>query len=174
MPDDDRRAQHGDRHAAEAEQLLDLAPGSQVGGQVVVEVAEAAQVDDLPHPGVGRRLAELGRRLGVALLEVVGIQRVHQVVGGVHALQRGAQAVGVADVAVDRLAAAVVGVGVTGHRPHLMALLEQGGDQPGADKAGRAGDEHGGSHAVPTVPRGRSDACGRACATSQPDSSRRG
>ena len=71
MPHDDRRSQHGDRHAAKAQQLLDLSPGSQVGGEVVVEVAQAAQVDDLPHPGVGRRLAEVGRRFGVALLEVV-------------------------------------------------------------------------------------------------------
>ena len=39
-----------------------------------------------------------------------------------------------------------------------MALLEQGWDQPGADEAGRAGDEYRSSHAVPTVPRGRSDA----------------
>ena len=71
MADDDGRPQDGDRHPAEAEQLLDVAPGAQVGGQVVVEITQAAEIDDLPDAGVGRGVAERRRCLGVALLEVV-------------------------------------------------------------------------------------------------------
>ena len=65
MPDDDGRAQHGDRHPAESQQLFDVPPGAQVRGQVVVEIAQPAQIDDLLHAGVGRGMAELGGRLGV-------------------------------------------------------------------------------------------------------------
>ena len=83
MADHDGGAQHGHRHPAEAEQLLDVPPGAQVRRQVVVEVAEAAEVDDLPDAGVGGGVPEGGRGLGVPLLEVVRVQGVHQVVGGV-------------------------------------------------------------------------------------------
>src|SRR6478752_5231327 len=82
----------------------------------------------------------------------------HQVVGRMHALQRGSQAVDVPDVAIGRFAAAVITVGLTRHRSYMMTVLEQCWDKPRTDKAGRAGDEYRCSHAVPTVPRGRSDA----------------
>ena len=83
-PIDDRRPQHGHRHPAAAEQLLDLAPGPQVRRQLVVVVAEAAEVDDpLARPASAAACAERPGRLGVLLLEVVGVQGVHQVVGGV-------------------------------------------------------------------------------------------
>ncbi len=144
-----------------AEQLLDVAAGAQVRREIVVQIPEATEVDDLLDAGVGCRVAELGRGLGVALFEVVGIQRMHQVVGGVHALQGRTQAVRFGDIAVRRLAAAVVGIRVTGHRLDPMALFEQGGNQLRSDEAGGAGDEHRSCHDVSTALRGRSDAVRR-------------
>ena len=63
--DDDAGAQHGHRHAGRAEQALDLAPAAQVRGERLVVAAEAAEVDDLLHPGRGGGRTEGARGLGV-------------------------------------------------------------------------------------------------------------
>ncbi len=87
MADHHRGPQHRHRHPAEGEQLLDVPPRSQMRGQVVVDVAQAAEIDDLPEARRGGNVPERGRRLGVALLEIVGVERVDQVVGGIDAVQ---------------------------------------------------------------------------------------
>ncbi len=87
MAHDDRRPQHGHRHARLAEQALDLAPAAQVRRQVLAVGAEPAQVDDLAAAGLRGGLPEGARGRGVALLEVVGVQRVHQVDGDVDPVQ---------------------------------------------------------------------------------------
>ncbi len=98
MADDDPGPQHRHRHPALAQQPLDLAAAAQVRREVVGVVPEAAEVDDAAHPGVGGRPAEAAGGLGVLVLEVGGVQAVHEVVGGVAALQRGPQRGLVGDV----------------------------------------------------------------------------
>ena len=93
-------------------------------------VAEAAEIHDLFDTRVGGRISETPGRLDVAPFPIARTaDRVHQVVRGVHALQCRAQAVLVGDVAVGRLALALIGVGMAGHRPDLMTLFDQGGNQ---------------------------------------------
>ena len=83
MPDHDGGAQHGDRDPAVGQEMLDLPPRSQVRRQVPVVDAQAAQVDDALETGVGGGVPERAGRIGVAVLEVGGLQRVHEVVGRV-------------------------------------------------------------------------------------------
>ena len=64
-----------------------------------------------------------------------------EVVGGVDPLERGPQAVGIADVTADRLADAGVGLGVAGHRPDGVTRLGEGLAQVGADEPGGSGDQ---------------------------------
>ncbi len=141
MADDDRGAQHRDRDAVLGEQALDLAPRAQVGGEVVVVRAEAAHVDDLAHAGVLGRGAEVARRVGVLALEVGVVEGVHEVDRDVDAVERLAQGVRVAHVGTDRLARAVVRLRAARHRTDVVAVLDQGGDEPFADEAGGTGDE---------------------------------
>ena len=88
MADHDRRPQHGDRHRTLGQQVLDLAPGPQVGGQVLILPAETAEVDDPLQTGLLGGGAERPRGLGILAFEVVIVQRVHQVVGRVDAAER--------------------------------------------------------------------------------------
>ena len=64
-----------------------------------------------------------------------------EVVGGVDPLERGPQAVGIADVTADRLADAGVGLGVAGHRPDGVTRLGEGVARVGAGGPGGAGDQ---------------------------------
>ena len=139
------------------EQVLDLAARAQVRGQLLVVAAEPAEVDDLFDAGLGRRGGEVARRLRVLVREVRRVQRVHQVVRGVHALERAAQGLRVRDVARHRGAGPGVVLGVAGHGPDLVALLDQRPAQVRADEAGRAGDEHGPGHgpSISPAPPGR-------------------
>jgi hypothetical protein len=148
--DHDRRPQHGDRDPRLAEEVLDLAARAQVGRQLLVVGSEATHVDDLPDPGVGGRAAEGPRRGGVATLEVVVVQRVHEVERDVDPLDRIGQGLGLVHVRPDRGARAVVPLGPAGHRPHVVPLLDEGLGEPAADEAGRAGhqDRAVGCHAV--------------------------
>ena len=157
MADDDRGPQRGDGDAAAGEQVLDLAARAQVRGQLLVVAAEPAEVDDLLHAGLGRRGGEVARRLRVLVLEVRRVQRVHEVVRGVHALERAAQGLRVRDVAPHRGAGPGVVLGVARHGPDLVALLDQRPAQVRADEAGRAGDEHGPGHgpSISPAPPGR-------------------
>ena len=88
MPDDDPGPDDGDRHAASAEQVLDLTAATQVRGQVVRVVTQAAQVDDAAQARAGGRLAERDGPGGVLALEVRVLQGVHQVVRGLTAGHR--------------------------------------------------------------------------------------
>ena len=90
---------------AAAEQALHLAAAAQVRGELVGLAAEPAEVDDLPHARLGGGPPERAGRLGVEPLEVLGVQRVHQVVGGRAAGEGAAAGVsGVVHVAAHRRA----------------------------------------------------------------------
>ena len=103
MADDDGRPQHGHRHAVLAQQRLDLAARAEVGGEVLVLPAEAAEVDDPLDAGLRGGGAEVPGGLRVLLDEVVAVEGVHQVVGDVDAGQcTPVQARRVGDVAADR------------------------------------------------------------------------
>ena len=67
-----------------------------------------------------------------------------EVVGGLDPLERGPQAVGVADVTADRLTHAGVGLGVAGHRADGVTGLDEGLAQVGADEPGGSGDQDAG------------------------------
>ena len=117
--------------------------------QLAVIGAEPAEVDDLADAGGRGGQPERTSGLGVLALEVVVVERVHEVDRDVDAVERVGQRPGVVDVAVHRLARAVVVLGVAGHRPDRVAGLEQRRHQPPADEAGGAGDEDGGhSHTL--------------------------
>ena len=148
MPDDDRGAQHGDGDAVAAQQVLDLAARAQVRGQVLVLAAQAAEVDDAPDAGLRGRGAEVLRRLRVGRLEVLAVEGVDEVVGRVRAVEGRAEAVGLGDVAVDGVAGALVRVGVPGHRPDVVAGLDQRLAQVGPHEAGGPGDRDGQRHVV--------------------------
>ncbi len=108
---------------------------------------EAAQVDDAADPGGTGLLGEGPGRAPVLLLEVTaGTEGVHQVVGHLHALERGSQALRVGDVAPDDLGPARPGVvaevgGGTGQTAHAVARVEQLGDEPAADVSAGPGHE---------------------------------
>ncbi len=85
-----------------AEGRLDLAAAAQVGGQLLAVVAETAEVDDPLQAGRSAAAPERRRSGGVLVLEVVVVQGVHEVVGGVAAGHRRVERVGVLDVGADR------------------------------------------------------------------------
>lgn len=68
-PEDEPRAQDGDRHALRAERFLDLAATLQVRGQRAVR-DQPAQVDDLAHP------AALGRAREVVGAEEIEVRKI--------------------------------------------------------------------------------------------------
>jgi hypothetical protein len=104
-------------------------------------IAQAAEIDDPLHPCVLRRTCEGRGRIGVLALEVGGIERVHEVVGGVAVGERTGQARRVVDVAHHRCTCSVVGVRVAGHRLDVMAGLDERGTEARAHESGGAGYE---------------------------------
>ena len=143
VADDDAGAQRG-RRGSVAEDRFHLAPAVQVLGQVIPIVTETAEVDHLAQPGTGRGGGEGGRTLLVPDREVVDVQGVHEVVGGLLALQRLAQALPIADVGVHRSPGAAVVVGPAGQRRHVVAVIAQRLGDGGTDEPGgpRYGDPH--------------------------------
>ena len=87
-PHDDPRPQHRDRNAGRTEQALDLPPRAQVSGQLGALGSQPAEVDDLVHAGRRGRLPERPRCPCITVLEVIGIERVDQVVGDTDTPQR--------------------------------------------------------------------------------------
>ena len=106
MADDDPGAQRGDRDAGRAEQALDLAPALQVRGQVVVVVAEPAEVDDLVAASASAAAcAKLPRRRRRrARRSRASVERVHQVVRRIAACCCSRERGLVVDVGLHRLA----------------------------------------------------------------------
>ncbi len=94
-----------------------------------------------PTPAVRAAEAERERRLGVAALEVVGVERVHQVVGDVGAPQRVVERVDVSDVGAHGPPRPPIPVRVPGHRPHDVSFGDQRPSESAADEAGGAGHE---------------------------------
>jgi hypothetical protein len=160
VPDDDPGPDHGDRHPARAEQVLDLTAAPQMGGEVVRVVAQAAQVDDAVKASPGSRLAEGGGPGGVHALEVRVLEGVHQVVRGLAAGHGRLQGGGVLYVTAHRPARPVVAGRLPGHGDHIVAGLLQGHAQPSADEAGRACYQN--FQWLPRALRGRLCPCGQA------------
>ena len=102
---------------------------------------QPTEVHDASHTSGARRRSERERRLGVSALEVVRVERVHQVVGDVGAAQRMIERVGVADVGAHGPPRPVIPIGVPGHRPHVVALGHQRPRESAADEARGAGHE---------------------------------
>jgi hypothetical protein len=146
--------------------LLDLQPGPQVVGEVVVG-DQPGQVDD-PADAVllGRRGHLLGR-LPVLADEVALTHGVHEVDHGVHALERLDDGGLVLDV--ERHRRHVVGPGERRHPLRragggvdLTPLVEQDGDEARADVAGRA--RHEDAHEVVSLSVAGSARRTRTCA----------
>jgi hypothetical protein len=148
--EDHRRPEHGERHAAAGQLLLDLAARGEVLAQARPGFAEPAQVDDAREAGVrgdcGERAGERAVVLGVG---AAGRHHaVHQVEGRAAALHRRGQVGGIRHVATDDLHVRVVVPGAIGQLARgadgaadVVAGVEQSRDQAGADVAGSAGDE---------------------------------
>ena len=142
-------SQLGDRHRTVGKNPADLVAAGEVGGQVRAAFGRLAtqptQVHDATDPGRGRRVADVGRRLTVARLPLVGrADRVHQVVEGVDPRDRIGHVTG--HVALDHLDGVTPGCGVelrrrAGQAPDAVAGLEQLAHQPPADVARRPGHE---------------------------------
>ena len=145
-PDDHRRAEFGGRRRARRQDLADLVPALEVGGQLGPG-AHPAQVHDAFDAGGVRGVAEVRRGAGVGVGEVVAAtHRVHEVVRRGAAVERGGQRVGVEDVARAHLD--VVGpvvplrsAGRSRHDPHRMPAREQLGHESAADVTRRSRDE---------------------------------
>ena len=106
-------------------------------GEVVPIVTESAEVDHLAQPGTGRGGGEGGRALPIPDGEVLDGQGVHEVVGGLLAVQGLAQALRIADVGAHRSPGAGVVVGMAGQRRHVVAIVRQRLGEGGTDEPGR-------------------------------------
>jgi hypothetical protein len=69
--DHDGRPELDHRHAGLAQDGPGLMAAAQVGREIVVGLAEAAQIHNAPHARRPRRLAEVARRVPVGVLEAV-------------------------------------------------------------------------------------------------------
>ena len=141
---DDDAGPQGGRRGPVPEDRLHLAPAAQVLGEVIPIVTETAEVDHLAQPGTGRGGGEGGRTLPIPDGEVPDGQGVHEVVGGLLAVQRPAQALRIADVGVHRSPSAGVVVGMACQRRHVVTLVRQRLSEDGTDEPRRPryGDPH--------------------------------
>ncbi len=159
VPDDDAGPQHGHRDPALAQQPLHLAAAAEVVGQVVGVLPETAQVDDPAHPGVGGRPAERAGGVRVLVHEVGVPEAVHQVVGGVAALQGRAQRGLVLHVPGHRVTGSGVGLRTAGHRLDPVPFLHQGRRQPTTHEPGRPSHQNLHLTSVRVAGRARSPEC---------------
>ena len=146
-------AQRDHRDAAGAQQALHLLAAAQVGRQVVVRVAQAAEVDDAAHSGAGRSGAEAGGGGGVAPGEVPPVERVREVVGDVDAGQGAGQRVRVVEIGRHGLAGARIAVRTTGHGDDVVPGRDEPRHEAAADEARGPDDED--AHAQPSRPMAR-------------------
>ena len=117
---------------------------------MVGEVAvgdQPGEVDDPFDPGLGTRDRHAFGGLAVLGDEVAVLHRVDQVDHRVHADHGGADELRILDVEEARGHLVAPGVLVGGtlaadRGVHLVTVLQEIGDEPGADVAGRTGDEH--------------------------------
>ena len=118
-------------------------------------LAEAAEVDDPPDPLLPRGAGEVPGAGPVLLLEVAGgAHRVHKVVGGVDAVQRGGQGLGVQDVPLHDLGPRTKTtrevLGAARQAADPVAARLEGRHQPASHVTARPGDEdEGGCGRIP-------------------------
>ena len=112
--------------------------------EVIAIVTETTEVDHLAQPSTRRSGSEGGRAVPVPDREVAAGQGVHEVVGGLLALQRLAQALCIADVGVHRPPRPAVAVGTARQRRHVVAIIRQRSGHGGTDKPRRP--RHGNPH----------------------------
>jgi len=110
--------------------------------QLVAVDPQPAEVHDLPDTGAGSGSAECPGALGVALLEVGGVEGVDQVVRRVAPGERGVERCGVAYVTADGRRHPPIGVGMPGQAAHPVACSDKGRHQTTTHEAGRAGHQH--------------------------------
>ena len=133
-------------------------------------VADPAQIDRAPHPGLARDAHVVLGRDPVALgeaLPAAGLHRMHEVIDLVHALQRGHQRGRVVEVGLDRQRSiGLAQAARVAHQTPERAGLAQRRQQLAADEARRAGQQDRGAlaaftgrgHALePSWPRSRLD-----------------
>ncbi len=117
-----------------------------MGREARSRLAEAAEVDDLPHSRVAGRLAEVPGGEAVLLLERGARRhRVDQVVRRVDARERGVERLPLEAVARDDLGALGDAGGQAlrppGEAPHAVSALRERAQKPATDVAGRARQE---------------------------------
>jgi hypothetical protein len=134
-----------------AQQALDLPAAAKVHRELVVVVAQPAEIDDASQPVRRRCTGERASGVGVTRLEVTLAQRVDEVVRRVAACAGVQQAVLVCDVCSHGGAGAAIGLRSAGHGPDVV-VLGQRVTQPLPDEAGRAGDKY--AHAFPPLADG--------------------
>ena len=145
--EDDRGAQLDDRDARGGpEHVARLLPAAEMGREARPRLAEAAEVDDLPHPRGAGRLAEVPGGEAILLLERGARRhRVDQVVRRVDARERRVERLPPQAVARDDLGARGDPGGQAlrppGEAAHAAAALRERAQEPAADVAGRARQE---------------------------------
>ncbi len=164
---DDAGPDLGDGHRAAAQPLAGVAARHQVLGVGLVG-HQAAQVDDAAHAGSGRGGSEVLGGLQVQAAEVApGGHRVHQVPGGVDALERSTQRRRLQRVGLDELGTGPIArlqhLQVARRRPHREAFARQTGHQVAAHVPGGAEDEHTPRRRRTRVADGFGRRCGHCC-----------
>ena len=124
VADHDAGAQRRGRSRSQQDRL-DLAPAAQVRRQLIVVVAQSAEIDDLGQARAVRGVRERVRTGAVALGEAGVREGVHEVVRRVVTGERAPQAVGVADVGCDRCPGARVALGSPRDRGHVVTRVVQ-------------------------------------------------
>ena len=108
-------------------------------------VSQATEVDDATHAGARGGPAEVRRGAAIPFRELLpGAHRVHQVVGGLHAVERALERGLVETVALHDLRRAPRGGHLTGparEAPHRLPSFFERSKKAATDVAGRTGEE---------------------------------
>jgi hypothetical protein len=144
--DDDRGAELQDGNGAGAQDLADFLPARQVRRQRAGS-PESAEIDDAAHPRRGRGLREVARRLTITLGEILaGIHRVDEVVRRINAPHGRGERIRRQHVALHDLHAVADPHpevrGTPRQAPEALAAIAKGIQQPPADVAARARQQH--------------------------------
>jgi hypothetical protein len=147
--DDHRRTELDDRRRTVGEDLPDLVPGAEVGGERrIVRRAEPAEIDDAGDPCGGGCITEVRCGGSISVRESgFTVHRVDQVERGVASFQRGFERCTVERVRLDDLDVCPPGMEseagrIPGHAADVVSGVEECRNEAPADVPGGTGDEN--------------------------------